>query len=441
MSECSVSPLDLFQNPPVQTAVLSSYHEQIRPVASVSDFAPIEFIVPSSGESYLDLSSTMIKITAKILGPDGTGIARDVMAAPVNNFLHSMFSKTTVSLNGRSISDTTHTYPYKSYIETLLNFSTDTKNGELSASLWQPDTPGKFNNHVISGGGKNEGFENRKRLGGAGRLISMMGRVFDSALNQQKYLIDGVDLRITFFRSKDTFCINRAMPADPSANPPIPFTVQIESAALYVRRINLSNPCQKAINAALKISPAKYDFVRTDMRMYSIPTGVSEWSQTNLVLGQIPRRMIIFFVKTEAFHGNYGDNPFNMENLDIGFMQLRKDGRSIPLDPLVPNFNYDGKDYVRTYMHFQNGLNKSLRNDDIGLSYDDFGEGNTFFIFKLSGEDSVESCSEPDQRGSVDITTRFRTPTQYPVTAFCYREFDSTISITKDREIELDYIV
>ena len=199
MSECSVSPLDLFQNPPVQTAVLSSYHEQIRPVASVSDFAPIEFIVPSSGESYLDLSSTMIKITAKILGPDGTGIAWDIMGAPVNNFLHSMFSKTTVSLNGRSISDTTHTYPYKSYIETLLNFSTDTKNGELSASLWQPDTPGKFNNHVISGGGKNEGFENRKRLGGAGRLISMMGRVFDSALNQQKYLIDGVDLRITFF--------------------------------------------------------------------------------------------------------------------------------------------------------------------------------------------------------------------------------------------------
>ena len=386
-----------------------------------------------------DLSSTLLKITARVLGPDGTGIAINVLAAPVNNFIHSIFSKVTVDLNGSGVSDTTHTYAYKAYLETLLNFSSDTKNGELSASLWYSDEPGKFNNTAVSGGGQNSGFVKRKRLGGEGKLLPLMGSIKDSVLNQDKYLLDGVDVRITLFRSKDDFCILRA--DGTMDTPAIDYKTEIESAVLYVRRVNLSPHCQMAINSAMEISPAKYEFVRTDIRTYSIPTGVTEFTQANLVLGQIPRRLILFFVKTTAYHGTYSENPFNMENLDINFVQLQHGGTAIPSSALTPNFNYQNGDYVRSYMQFQDGLYKSLKDEDAGISYESFGKGSTFFIFKLAAEDSIESCVEPGKRGSINATVRFGTPVPYPITVFCYREFDSSFTITKEREVELDYIV
>ena len=51
-----------------------------------------------------------------------------VAVAPINNTLHSLFSQIEVSLNNVDVSSATTTYSYRAYIETHLNYGTDSKN-------------------------------------------------------------------------------------------------------------------------------------------------------------------------------------------------------------------------------------------------------------------------------------------------------------------------
>ena len=64
--ECAKSELDLFHVPPTQTAINSSQWVEHRPLTSLTDSAPVEFVITGSGEEYVDLSETYIQVTAQI---------------------------------------------------------------------------------------------------------------------------------------------------------------------------------------------------------------------------------------------------------------------------------------------------------------------------------------------------------------------------------------
>ena len=115
--ECNKSELDLFQVPSTQTAIEDSQYIEHRPITSMSDGAPIEFVITGSGEEYVDLSQTYLQITAKITKPDGTDLVNgagqpDEGVGPVNLWLHALFSQVDLSLNERLVTPSTNTYPY-----------------------------------------------------------------------------------------------------------------------------------------------------------------------------------------------------------------------------------------------------------------------------------------------------------------------------------------
>ena len=79
------------------------------------------------------------------------------MVAPVNNLLHSLFSRVDVMLSEKTVSSSDYHYAYRAYVETLLNFGTNTKQGELTMSFWHKDTSGHFNDLTA----ENVGFTTR----------------------------------------------------------------------------------------------------------------------------------------------------------------------------------------------------------------------------------------------------------------------------------------
>ena len=68
---CGKSELELFAVPPTQTAINSSQWMEYRPITSLTDTGPIEFVITGSGEEYVDLSETYLQVTAKIVKPTG----------------------------------------------------------------------------------------------------------------------------------------------------------------------------------------------------------------------------------------------------------------------------------------------------------------------------------------------------------------------------------
>ncbi len=98
--------------------------------------------------------------------------------------------------------------------------------------------------------------------------------------------------------------------------------------------------------------------------------------------GDLPRAAILFFVETTAMNGDYAKNMLEFENLNISPINARKNGSSVPSEPLQPNFK-DGAVRMELNHLFQNiGVYRSGRGGFIDR--DKFIGGYTMFPFDLS---------------------------------------------------------
>ena len=144
---CEKSEVDLFSVPPTQLSLEKGRWIDYRPLSSVqNDDAAITFMISGTDE-YLDLSKTILVVEGKIEVDTGKSVGADI--APINNFLHSLFKQVDVYLNGKQVTPAMGTYPYRAYLETLLNYDVSAKKSQLSSALYFKDTPG----YMDEGGG------------------------------------------------------------------------------------------------------------------------------------------------------------------------------------------------------------------------------------------------------------------------------------------------
>ena len=93
----------------------------------------------------MQLSKTSLYLQVTIL-KDKTKVELTESVAPVNNFLHSLFSQIELSFNGQSFENSNNVYPYKAYITDLLNYGQDSKNSYLQSGLFYKDDGNQFDN-------------------------------------------------------------------------------------------------------------------------------------------------------------------------------------------------------------------------------------------------------------------------------------------------------
>ncbi|XP_063975165.1 uncharacterized protein F54H12.2-like [Diachasmimorpha longicaudata] len=325
------SELDLFTISPTQTSIENSQFVYYNPVSTLSDDAPIEFIVPGHGEEYIDLAHTMIKVRARILKPEGTA-ALDDSVGPVNNFLHSMFNQVDVYFNQKVVTPPNNLYAYRAYIETLLNYGTDAKSSHLGMSLWATDSYGAMDSTAVAAGDArtNNGLAARQAFTKGGKTFDLLGHLHCDVFNQDKFLMNDVELRVRLIRAKDAYCL-----IDDSA---LRYKVHIEEASLIVRRVKLSPGILIAHAKMLAKTTAKYPLTRVEVKSFVLHRGIMGETIDNAILGKVPKRIILGFVENASFNGSRKKNPFNFQNFGINFLCLNVDGRQVPTKPLQPSF-------------------------------------------------------------------------------------------------------
>ncbi|KMQ82490.1 hypothetical protein RF55_22766, partial [Lasius niger] len=171
------------------------------------DGGPIEFNISGSGEEYMDLSSSHLYVQVKITKKDGSVLPDNESVAPVNLFLQALFSQVDVSLNERCISSSSNTYPYRAYIETLLNYGEDAKKSLLSCEGFYKDTHLEVVDPLKTPDG-NEGLKKRYDLTCKSKTLDLIGQLHCDIFQQNRLLLNLVDLKIKMTRSKPTFCLN-----------------------------------------------------------------------------------------------------------------------------------------------------------------------------------------------------------------------------------------
>ncbi|EFA12677.1 hypothetical protein TcasGA2_TC010700 [Tribolium castaneum] len=95
------------------------------------------------------------------------------------------------------------------------------------------------------------GYATRYKLTSASKEIDLIGHLNCDIFNQEKFLINGVEMRLKLVRSRDSF----ALMADG-----VNGKIQITDATLMIRRNKISPTILLAHSKALDILTAKYIF-------------------------------------------------------------------------------------------------------------------------------------------------------------------------------------
>lgn len=416
--------LDLFNTKPTQMSVESGYFQEYRPISVLETDGPLEFIV-SASDDYIDLSHSQIQLRVKISKEDGTPLTKDDKVAPVNNFLHSLFEHVAIELNNKTITTPSNSYHYRSYIETLLNYSQEAKNTHLASTLFIKDEAGKMDD--IEG----KGFKERKSYIHNNGVVELSGYIHSELMSQDKYLVNGVNMRIKFYRSKPEFSLMKA--TDDSNS----YKIDILEAILLVRKATINPSVLIAHEKTLSRGNIKMPINRVDVKIISIPTDMQTKMLDNLYIGQMPKRLILGMVTSAALNNSPTKNPYNFQHFNHNNVLLTSDSHTHIL-PIKSDFSKSL--YLQAYRSLFESCGIFFSDTGNNITRKEYPDG-----FALIGFDLTEDLSASDnhlslpRQGSLRIDIQFAKTLTEPISIILYAEFDNIIEIDKDRNIILDY--
>ncbi|XP_072024891.1 uncharacterized protein F54H12.2-like [Amphiura filiformis] len=230
---CTSSQLDLFTVPPSDVSIVSGSWDAYHPISNLLDGSPIEFHVAGTPEEYVDLAQTKLHIKAKITNADGSNLNAGANVGPTNLFLQTMFNQCEVSLNERLVSPSSTNYPYRAYLETVLNYSREAKESQLTASMFYKDTAGHHDTVDVTADPGNEGLKKRHTFSSRSKILDMTGPIHADIFMQDRMLLSGIDIKVKLTPSKPEFCL--VSPEQDAA-----YKVVITHAALLVRRVHVN---------------------------------------------------------------------------------------------------------------------------------------------------------------------------------------------------------
>ncbi|KAL8565345.1 hypothetical protein ACOMHN_029040 [Nucella lapillus] len=429
-AESVQSGLDLFSLPPSQTSIEDGQYVEVYPLATLSPGAPIEFIITGGTSELTDLSNTYLHVQVKITNADGTDLAADHPVAPVNNFLHTLFSQVDVSLNGVLVTNSENTYPYRAMLETLLTYGPDAqKCGYLECCLFSPDTAAHMDS---TAGDNNRGLRDRRQAAAQSRIMDLMGRLHTDLMAQERYLLNGVDVKFRLTPSKNSFCL-----MEDGANQGC--RAEITHCSLFVRKAKVNPAITLGHAKALEKGTAKYPVKRVVIKSLTVPVGNVSAAQDNLFLSQTPNRIVVALVDSSAVNGQYDKNPFHFQNFDLNFLDITLDGKHVPAKPLTPDF--DRKRVTRAYLTTLEGSGLLHKDAAAGFSLDRFTKGYALFCFDLTPSLVDGDQFELVKSAPMRLELKFAKALPNPVVVLIYGELDGLIEVNKSRQVLTDFAV
>ena len=406
------SELRIFDHDMGQVVVDSASFVDVNPQTSLSENAnTIEFCINGSEIEYMDLNDTLLYLRLKVTAADGKDLTNQSTITPSNFFMNALFSDVTLQLNDVVVEGGNQLYAYKSTFESIFGFSNAAKKTQLRPMGYSED--------------ENESKDWVKMS----RTMELMGALRLDFLNQPKYLIPGVNVRIKLQRSVNKFALVHG-----GGNP----LIKITQAKMYVRRVRVAPAVSLAHNKGLATSKnAIYAYNRGHMLSYSIAQGSMSHYNDNLFSTKLlPKFVVVGFVKAAAYNGSDLEaDPFNFEHFDVSSVGLFRDGQSLPYRELYePNFaeGLYTREYVKSIVHCTQHLNTNLTN---GIDLEKFARGGyTFFTFNLTPDFDYNQRQMP-RDGNLRLEVKFAKPLDKAINVLIYATFDSELQITKNREI------
>ncbi len=436
--DCAKSELELFDIPPTQTSIEESRFEPKYPKTSLVHGGPIEFEIVTGDEEYIDPNETFLYIKAKILDATGASLLEPVAAAdpipdksmvfPIAYFIGTVFRQVEIKLSNKPVSSNEGMYAYRSYLETLLTYGKEAKNYQLDASLYFQDseTMDEYGEHLLVNT-QNKGAQKRFQSTKFSRSFECTGPIHADIFQQPKLILSRCPMTLIFKRHDENFLLMSKLPKER-------YQVIIEEAVLWANYKKIAPHVRIAQEERLLSSNAKYPLRRVSMKFFTKGANRSDISEPNLVSGILPRRVIFGLVSTEAFNGSRHKNPFNFKNFGVNYVDMRKNGRSLPYSPL--NLNFAANEYLLAYHTLIHATRLWRKNENNAIKpQTDYKNGFALYAYNLIPDHSDGSNFNLQEEGTLSLDLRLNTGVNESITIVCYLEFDTILEIDKNREV------
>jgi hypothetical protein len=414
---------DLFTENPIDVSLMSSGMVEYHPLSSLNDRSgPITFNIKGNDVHYIDCSEMALYLRVKFVDNTNANIPAHAAAnriSTANNLIHSLFQQCSVYLNETQITPTTSLYAYRSYIETVLGYGSDWKDSQALAGLYTKDSNVSDYDDA--------GFIARNKAISAGKTFDLIGKPCTDICNQLRYIIPGIDMRISFHRAaNDDFYMHVE-----GANPQPHFKCNILEARLLVRKHTV---LPMILNQHLKLwesgYPCVYPMRQVDCKSYSLPIGTIQNTIENILNGILPDRIIIALCYSESMNGLITTSPFDFKDFGLNEITVSANGDQI----YTQTFNIDVTDnrISEVYFNMFNALGLSTSNEGPNISMDEFTNGKLFFIFNLR---HINDGNCLPRHGNVKIALKFKAALAASVNVICHADYQSTLYINNSKTV------
>lgn len=446
--------LALFEKPSVNTGVLSHKWIEYRPISQITDSGIIEFNIPGTSNSYINLKCSTLQIKGKIVKEDGSKITDSDWVSLTNIPLHSIWNQVDITLQNTQISqEVGPNYAYKAYLDMLLTTNNDVRFNQYSSQLLAMDASDQMDAIDPAMGG----MYLRQTYTAKSKEIQIEGPLYLDLCQQDKYIINMLPIKLKLWSNKPTFYL---MSNDTSTG----FTFKITDATLKVCTVNVSPGILLGHAAGLNYAPAIYPFFQSNLKAFNISQGALQYTQDDIFQGNIPSEIIVGLISAEAYSGNYRKNPFNFYHYNCSFCGFYVDGVSVPKDPLQPKYklssihnkNKNGRRaadaetgetetpeeedteseaytdaFLSLFGHDYNTL------DTIPITLRQYPNGFCLYRFQITDSTEDDEMVSFTRRGNARLVLKFRKALEENVIVLIYARFPKVMQIDKTRNVIL----
>ena len=193
----------------------------------------------------------------------------------------------------------------------LLNYDKEAAESQSGCGLFCKDTAGQMEEMDINADPVlNTGLGTRGEWTKTSKIVKLQGRIHSDLFNQEKLILNGVDLTMKLYRHKPEFCLL-------SGDTASAYKITIVDAILYVKKIELTPSVFSAISTVLNDKNAQYAITRTTPKVFTLPGGQQSQHIDNAFLGEIPKCIAICMMDNDSYNGNYEKNPFNFQHYNL----------------------------------------------------------------------------------------------------------------------------
>ncbi|XP_048251792.1 uncharacterized protein F54H12.2-like [Haliotis rufescens] len=238
---------------------------------------------------------------------------------------------------------------------------------------------------------------------------------------QQRYLLDGVPMKLELLRSPDEFFFMCA--ADGV------YKLALPKAEFYVRQLNIDPAVRETHVSSLNAGvTAKYPLSRVQVTAHDIPTGSRDFHKDQLIGGQLPKHVVLGLVDNSAYVGSKEKNPYNFKHNHVTMIKLKLNGQEVHGMEMKSDFSNNSANLKQIYMNLFRNTGQLWRPETCEVSVKAFAQGYTLWVVDLKPDlGADEGISYPRHNG------KFGQALENPVTLICYEEYENVLEIDRFR--------